>query len=146
MLAVLKRGPLVAAQVITSAKPGGSRLLFTTHPSLLSLPPSKRYFLLRHAGTALQNPVPPEWPELSNKSASSHGQKPLWAGPGNECLTSALNSFSQCIGPGNQSGFHGMADRSWWLASMERTSPIPSHTCSPLPLDEVWQWIISLWG
>lgn len=73
-----------------------------------------------HAGTALQNPVQPDQPQLSNKSA--------------------VNS------PGNHSGFHGMADGSWWLASMERTSPTPSHRSPTLPLDKVWQRIISLWG
>lgn len=47
MLAVLKRSPPVAAQIITSANPGGTQLLLTTHPSLLSLTRGKRYFLLR---------------------------------------------------------------------------------------------------
>lgn len=52
MLAVLKHGPPVAAQIVTPANPDGTQLLFTTHPSLRSLPPGKHYFLLRHAGTA----------------------------------------------------------------------------------------------
>lgn len=91
----------------------------------------KLYFLLKQAGTALQNTVQPEWSELPNKRPSSHGQKPLCSQSVNECLTLALNSFIQWTAPWNQSRFHGMVDRSWWLASMERTSPIPSPISPP---------------
>lgn len=56
MLAVLKCVHQMQLR-FASADSGGTHLLFTTDPNLLSLPPGKCYFLLRHAGTALQNPT-----------------------------------------------------------------------------------------
>lgn len=108
-----------------------SRCCSPPSPACFLFLPGKLYFLLRQAGTALQNPVQPEWSELPSKRPSWHGQKPLCAQPVNEYLPSALNCLIHWIGPWNQSRFHGMVDRNWWLASMERTSPIPSHSSPP---------------
>lgn len=67
--------------------------------SLLQVKPASLMLAVLNCSTSVAEQI--------TKTRSSPGQKHLWSGPRNECLTSALNSFR---GTENQSGFHGVAE------------------------------------